>query len=438
MLSMWKLAIPAAGEQSFSLIAGLIDTYLIGHLSPAALTSVGIANQWVMFISTTFLVGISVGTTALVARATGAGDAHLSQHVLQQSILLGIFLGFIGTVVLSIWYSPAIAVLNTPPEAVQLASVYLRVVSIAFPLWGIVTVGNAALRGAGDTTTPLLVMIVVNFVNVGIAWVLIRGVAGFPQLGVLGAALGDMGGRVVGGVVVAALLIRGKGNLRLSLRYLNVDFQMIKRILNIGLPSGVERFSFRIGMMTFSGIIASLGNIAYAAHQVAVNGEALSYMPGFGFAVASSTLVGQSLGASWPDRARKSGYLSYKVGALFMAMMGVVFVLFAGDIMGIFSNDPRVIAVGTTPLRLAGIAQPLLAAALVFSNSLRGAGDTRFPMLINGLSVWAVRVPLAYLFAIKFGWGLNGAWLAMVIDIAVRGSLNFFRFRSGKWALVKV
>ena len=438
MLSMWKLAIPAAGEQSFSLIAGLIDTYLIGHLSPAALTSVGIANQWVMFISTTFLVGISVGTTALVARATGAGDACLSQHVLQQSILLGIFLGLIGTIVLSIWYSPAIAVLNTPPEAVPLASVYLRVVSIAFPLWGIVTVGNAALRGAGDTTTPLLVMIVVNFVNVGIAWVLIRGVAGFPQLGVLGAALGDMGGRVVGGVVVAALLIHGKGDLHLSLRHLNVDSQMIKRILNIGLPSGVERFSFRIGMMTFSGIIASLGNIAYAAHQVAVNSEALSYMPGFGFAVASSTLVGQSLGASWPDRARKSGYLSYKVGALFMALMGVVFVLFAGDIMGIFSNDPRVIAAGTTPLRLAGIAQPLLAAALVFSNSLRGAGDTRFPMLINGLSVWAVRVPLAYLFAIKFGWGLNGAWLAMAIDIAVRGSLNFFRFRSGKWALVKV
>ncbi len=435
--SMWKLALPAAGEQGLGLIVGLVDTFLVGHLSSAALTAVGIANQWVMLV-TTFIMAVSIGTTALVARATGAQDQALSRRVLRQSLLLGFLLGLLGAMALSIWYAPAIALLGTPATAVSAAHTYLRVVALVFPIWSMMILGNAALRGAGDTTTPLLVMIVVNIVNIGVAWVLIRGVAGFPQLGVLGAALGDMSGRLIGGLLVFALLLKGQSGLKLAVIWPRFDWGMAKRIFNVGLPTGLERFSFRIAMMVFSSIIASLGTVAYAAHQVAINGESISYMPGFGFAVAASTLVGQSLGAQKPERARKSGYLTYKMGAALMAFMGVVFIFFAGDIIGIFTNDPQVIATGTMPLRLVGFTQPLLAAMMIFSSGLRGAGDTRPPMLINGLSPWLVRVPLAYLLAIKLGWGLNGAWVAMMVDMSARGILDYLRFRSGKWAFVKV
>jgi len=435
--SMWKLALPAAGEQGLGLIVGLVDTFLVGHLSSAALTAVGIANQWVMLI-TTFLMAVSIGTTALVARATGARDNALSQRVLRQSLLLGFLLGVLGSVALSVWYAPAVALLGTPATAVASAHTYLRVVAVVFPIWSMMILGNAALRGAGDTTTPLLVMVVVNVVNIGVAWVLIRGVAGFPRLGVLGAALGDMSGRLVGGLLVLAWLVKGRSGLKLAVVRPRFDFGMAKRIFKIGLPTGLERFSFRIAMMVFSSIIASLGTVAYAAHQVAFNGESLSYMPGFGFAVAASTLVGQSLGAKRPDRARKSGYLTYKMAAALMTFMGVIFIFFAGDIIAVFTNDPQVIATGTMPLRLVGITQPLLAAMMVFSSGLRGAGDTRPPMLINGISPWVVRLPLAYLLAIQLGWGLNGAWVAMMVDMSLRGILNYFRFRSGKWAFVEV
>jgi putative MATE family efflux protein len=190
--------------------------------------------------------------------------------------------------------------------------------------------------------------------------------------------------------------------------------------------------------MVFARILAELGTIAYAANQVAVNGWALSFMPGFGFALAATTLVGQSLGAKDPTGAQQRGYTAYRMGAGLMGTVGLTFLLFPAQIVGFFTNDPQVIALGTMPLRMVGLIQPLLAATMIFAGGLRGAGDTRFPMIINGGAIWLIRLPLAYLFALVLGWGLPGAWTALVLDMSLRGVLNFLRFRSGRWKTIKV
>jgi putative MATE family efflux protein len=190
--------------------------------------------------------------------------------------------------------------------------------------------------------------------------------------------------------------------------------------------------------MAFARILAELGTLAYAANQVAINILSLSFMPGFGFAVAATTLVGQGLGAREPEKAQQRGYTAYRLGAGLMSVIGLGIILFPGQLMGVFTDDAQVVALGIAPLRAVGVIQPLLAAAMVFPGALRGAGDTRYPMLITGTSIWFVRVPLAYLLGIISGWGLLGAWSAMALDLALRGALNFFRYRSGRWKEIEV
>mgnify|MGYP001048696381 FL=1 len=161
-------------------------------------------------------------------------------------------------------------------------------------------------------------------------------------------------------------------------------------------------------------------------------------MPGFGFAVAATTLVGQSLGARDPDGAEKAGHVSFRMGAALMAVIGVGMILLPEQIMGFFTDDREVIGLGTLPLQVMGFVQPMLAASMIYAGALRGAGDTRWPMIITGGCIWLVRLPLAYLFAIVLGWGLVGAWTGMSIDMILRGSFNLLRFRTGRWKTIQV
>jgi len=432
-----RLAVPSAGEQLLSMMVGIVDTFLVGHLGATSLAAVGLSFQWVMMAMVLF-GAVGTGGTALIARMTGGQDWQGANRVVRQTLLVAFVTGLIAMIVLEILAEPALRLMGAQGEALTLGVTYLRIVSSVYMFSAMMFVGNACLRGAGDTKTPLMVMAVVNVLNIVIAWTLINGAFGLPRMGVAGSAIGAMVGRLVGGLLVIALLLRGRSGLTLRLRGFRIDPGLIRRILNVGLPTGLEQLLFRFGMMSFVRVVSALGMTAYAAHQVALNGESLSFMPGFGFAVAATTLVGQGLGAKDEKRAERDAYIAFYIAAGLMSLMGVCFFLFARPIVGFFTNDPEVIALGVPPLRLIGIIQPFLAATMVFAGSLRGAGETRTPMLINGISIWVLRVPLALLFTRVFSWGLTGAWIAMAIDLTLRGTLLFARFRSGKWKTIKV
>jgi putative MATE family efflux protein len=425
------------GEQLLSMTVGIVDTFLVGHLGAASLAAVGLANQWV-FMAITLFGAIATGATALIARFTGAQDEDQANEVLCQSVLLGALIGVVATVLGLGLASPAMALLGAEEDVIKLGASYLSVVSSILFFSTLMFIGNASLRGAGDTRTPLFVMLVVNVLNIVVAWTAINGPFGLPQLGVVGSALGAATGRLVGGVLVMAILLRGRAGIQLKLAGWCPDLDLIRRILRVGLPTGLEQLMFRTGHMVFARILAELGTTAYAANQVAVNGWALSFMPGFGFALAATTLVGQSLGAKDPEGAQQRGYTAYRMGAGLMGIVGLAFLLFPAQIVAFFTDEPQVIALGTMPLRMVGLIQPLLAATMIFAGGLRGAGDTRFPMMINGGAIWLIRLPLAYLLALVLGWGLPGAWAALALDMSLRGVLNFLRFRGGRWKTIKV
>jgi multidrug resistance protein, MATE family len=432
-----QLALPSAGEQLLSMMVGIVDTFLVGHLGAASLTGVGLANQWVM-VAMVLFSAVGTGGTALIARMIGAKQGTEANRVVLQALLVAAVFGLLATAPLYIWAEPAVRLMGAQGDALSLGTTYLRIASLAFLFSAIMFVGNACLRGAGDTRTPLYVMAVVNLMNIVVAWSLINGAFGLPRLGVAGSAIGATVGRLTGGLLVVLVLVMGKGRLSLDLHDFRADADLIRRILRVGLPTGMEQLIFRMGMMSYARVVASLGTAAYAAHQVAINGESISFMPGFGFAVAATTLVGQGLGAGDKDRAERDGYTAFYIAATVMTLMGVVFFIFAPQIFGLFTDDPEVIALGVTPLRLIALAQPFLAATMVFAGALRGAGETRAPMLVNGGSIWVVRVPLSLLFTQVLGWGLTGAWVAMAVDLTVRGTLMFSRFRSGRWKNVEV
>ena len=432
-----KLALPATGEQLLSMMVSIVDTMLVGHLGASALAAVSLATQWT-FMAVTLFAAVSTGATALVARSVGAGDWDTANRTVRQSVLVGLVIGLAATALVQVFAEPAVALMGAEPEALAEGVTYLRIASSIFALSALMFVGNACLRGAGDTRTTMMVMAVVNVLNIAVAWTAINGPFGLPKLGVAGSALGAAVGRAAGGLLVIGILLKGRSGLKLDWRGWRLDPELVRRVLRVGLPTGVERLVMRLGMMVFMRVIADLGTVALAAHAVALRAESLSFMPGFGFAVAGTTMVGQELGARDPRRAERSGYLTYQLAASLMAVMGVVFVLFPRPLIGLFTNDPSVVEMAVIPLRIVGFVQPLMAAAMVFPGSLRGAGDTRFPMYVTGLSIWSIRVPAALLLGLSLGMGLTGAWLGMAVDLAVRGVVFFLRFRGGRWKLMKV
>ena len=340
-----RLALPATAEQMLAMMVGIVDTFLVGHLGATSLASVGLANQWI-FLSGTFFGAVGTGSTALIARFIGAKEPDKANQVLRQSVLLGLLIGVVALVMGLSLARPAVTLLGARGEVVGLSSTYLRIVSVALIVAPLMYLGNASLRGAGDTQTPMRIMMVVNVVNIAVAVTAINGLFGVPKMGVAGSALGAATAQMIGGVLVTAVLLKGRGQIRLRLGGMRPDWDVIRRITRVGLPTGVENLLFRIGNMAYVTVLASLGVEAYAANQVAINAWSLSFMPGFGFAVAATTLVGQALGAKEPKTAEQRGYTAYRMGAALMAAMGLMFVLFPAQIMGFFTNDAEVIMQG--------------------------------------------------------------------------------------------
>jgi len=315
---------------------------------------------------------------------------------------------------------------------------WLQTVASSFALIGVLLVGNAALRGAGDTRSPLLVMLVVNVINVAVAWPLTRGAFGLPALGVVGSGLGAASGQIFGGLMVLALLARGRGPLHLGLKLVAPDFARLRRILNIGLPAGTEQVMLQLALLNLAAIISTFGTAAYAAHSVGLRISALSFLPGWGFSIAATTLVGQELGARRPERARQSAYAAFWMAFAVMFVMGAVLFIFEAPILRVFTGDSAVLEAGAIVIRMSALQQPVLAASFVFAGALRGAGDTRATMLITITSIWGLRLALAYVFGIVLGWGLFGAWLAIWCDFAFRSTMFYLRFRGGAWQTLRV
>lgn len=432
------LAWPVIVENTLMTFVSMADMIMVGSLGPAAIASIGLSNTPVFFATSAF-AAISVGSTALVARHIGAKEPEDANAVARQSFMLAVLFALIFTVGAFLIAPKVMVWMGADADVQEIGANYLRISTSTFAFSIVSMIMNGVLRGAGDTKTPMRVNIVANIVNVTFNYLLIFGHFGFPQWGVNGAAAATAFSRFVGGMLVLRVLFKGKSVIHITLHdRFKFDFAIIKRMMNIGIPAMMEQLIMRGGQLLYTRIVSSLGTLAYAAQAIAMNVESLSFMPGFGFSMAATALIGQRLGANQPDVAERSGYESVKLGALFMGAVGVLLFTFPGFFVRLYTDDPDVMPMAISVLRIVALSQPAMAVAFIFSGGLRGAGDTRWTMLISGVTVWVVRLGLAYVLAIKMNYGLIGAWIAMTTEVFVRGTLVWLRYRSGHWKRLKV
>lgn len=432
------LAWPVVLEMTFFGFGGIINTILVGRLGAASLAAVGLAQQ-VEFMMHVLFAAVGIGATAIVARHIGAGEGEQANLAVVQTFILAVILGILLTLPVWIFASEAMVILRAKPDVVVLGTKYIYAICFSFVPAYILFAGCSCIRGAGNTRTPMIIMMGVTVCNIFFGYLLIYGGLGFPALGVLGAGIAMSLSRTIGAVAVLAILLKGVGPLKYYLsKACKIDTEMMKRIFNIGLPAGLEQLQMQVAMTIYMIILSSLGTVVIAAHSLAMKIEMLAFMPGFGFGVAAMTLVGQSLGAQRPDLGEKAADLAQKYAMIAMTVIGALLFIFGRQLSSIFITDAAVIGLAALSMKIWAFGMTMMGKSNTLAGGLRGAGDTRWVLIIMTASIWCLRLPLAFLFAFTFKLGAAGAWTAAVIDMNARGFLMWWRFAVGKWKTIQV
>ena len=434
---IFALAWPAILEMCLHMTAWIFDTAMVGRLGAAELSAVALGGQ--VYFSLVWVLGaVGIGITALVARHKGEEDLLGASHISEHGLFLALVLGAICTAVIAPNAHLVYRWAQTEQSVAAMGTGYVRALSLAAVIYLPTIAANGIMRGAGDTQGPLMVTIVTNIVNIVGDYLLIFGSFGFPRLGVLGAGYALVSGQIIGGIFAVILLLR-RTSLRLRLsQIIRPNSATLKRIIRVSIPAAVEAL-LRDGARTFSTmIIASMGTITLAAHQVTVTAESLSFMPGYGFAIAASIVTGQRLGAGQPDEAEKGTSEAWRMGLIVMCVMGIAFLLFPEYILRLFTTDPEVIRLGARCLRIAAFMQPAICTSDVFAGALRGAGDTETAMYISGISSWVIRVPLIVIGVYVLDFSLEAIWVVILAEIIFKAAAAWNVFNRGRWKQKKV
>lgn len=431
------LALPALAQQYLLLIIQHYDQYLGWPFGEAHKAALNTANYLYWLVSC-YSVLVGAGATALVGRSVGAGDRATANRATAQAILLAVVFGLTGTILAWFGLPGLMAGVSLSPEAQAIAVEYLRPLMLVLTLQMIETTGIACLVGAGDTRTGLGVLTAVTLVNVPIAYGLSRGIAPLPDCGFIGIAYGTALSHAVGGVIMLLLLFRGRSGLKISLIQLLPDREIIHRLLRVSVPAAADSMTAALCQLWFLRIVNRLGDAAAAAHGIALRWEAIGYLAAAGFGSAASALVAQNLGAQQPARAARAGWLTLSAATLFLTLTGIAFFLLAPAMCRQYTrpDETEVVDLGIIALRTVAFAMPAVGAVMILTSALRGAGDTRVPMLFTLAGFLIVRIPLAEWLTPRLG--LYGAWLAMLADLWLRGILFVFRFASGRWKTIRV
>ncbi|MFV9503347.1 MAG: MATE family efflux transporter [Oscillochloridaceae bacterium umkhey_bin13] len=419
---VFRLAGPVIGENLLQTLLGIIDTLLVAGLGAAALAGVGSSLQ-VIYIILAGMSALAVGASVLVAQAVGAKQfaqaSHLARQALIWSLLIAVPLTLVGLPL-----TPAlVGLLGLEGEVALIATDYLAVNMGAIATLTIMLLASAVLRGAGDSRTPMLVTALTNVINVILSWALIYGTLGLPTMGAVGSAWGTVISRGLGMILLVGVLWYGRNGVRVAGGSWRPSLAAVGAVLALGLPAALEEVLVITAFAALTPIVATLGTLELAAHRVAINLLSLSFLPGIGFGLAATALVGQAVGARRPDEARAATKIALRWALIWMGGLGLIFVLFAQPLMRIFNDDPGLVASGATALIAVALAQPLWAATFVYGGALRGAGDTRSPLIITGSLNW-IAVGLAF---ILINLGLTQLWIVWAVFL-VSGPIEAYLF----------
>ena len=432
-LSVWGLAWPPIVGNLLFASVGVISIKAVGTLGAEAVAAVG-TGQRMVWVFQALLMAVMTGTTALVARAVGSKNMIEAAHVTRLAIGVSIALSLITTLVIVLFAEKFIGIFGLDPVAQELAVTYLTISILFIPFMAIGMVIGAALRAAGDVKTPMYIGIFTNIIAIYLLLGLVNGQYGMPKLGILGAALAMGISFTIGAAIQLYLWLANKLVVPLG-KAGAFTKERLRQLITISYPAGIESFVFQFGMLSFFWIVAMYGTEEVAAYNIGVNILMLSFILGNGFSVAAATLSGQFLGASDPVAAYKSGYQAAGMTMLAMSLSGLLLAFFAEPIAWFFIQDEEVVKFAVIFVWIFAMAQPFMALEFSLGSTLRGAGDTRSPLVITIIGLLIIRVPIAFLL---YYLEMPVQWIfaTLIIDYFVKGILLITRYRSKRWMKV--
>ncbi len=433
-----RLAYPVSlGMLSITLL-GVVDTAMLGRLGAAPLAAAGISS--IGYFTLIFsLAGIGVGVQALTARRFGEGDHRACGDVLTGGVILSLLLS-LPFVAAAPWIAGLLApLLSRDPRVVSLGRIYLdyRFLGSVFLLLNMVYRGF--FNGLGDTKKQLYSAIIVTGANIVLDYLLIFGHGGLPRLGIAGAAIASTAATGIGTIYFLTVSLAPDARARFHpYRSLRRAAARFGPILRLSVPVMAQRFVSNGSFFAFFSIVARIGTLELAASNVIRSVLGLSIMPAIGLGTAAAAMVGQNLGAGRPRGAEDSAWEAVRLASYLMAGIGLLFIAFPKWIFAIYTDDPAVIALGRIPLIMLGATQILDGMGIVLSQGLQGAGNTRYVMGVELFVCLGIYLPAAYLFGIRLGGGIIGAWAGEFLYWGIYSLLMFHKFREGSWKKIRI
>lgn len=432
---------PSVVEQILMTLVNYIDTAMVGSLGVNATAAVSV-NTALVWVANGILFGISGGISVLVGRTIGEKKLDKTRNVIKQGIIYIFAVGIAMTLVAELLVAPFYArVMGVEPDIISDARSYLMIISMGLTFQLMLIVSSGILRSMGNTKTPMKYNIIMNFINVGLNFLLIYPVRSLTifgmsmtmpgaGLGVKGAALATFIANTIAGILMFTALFSRKNPVWITAKEkITFDRQIAGEVSKLGVPIIFERLSLNFGQIVLTFIVTGLGTYALASHNLANTAESICWLPAGGFGIAVTTLVAQSVGAQQEKLANEYTRLCLLYNILVMIFMATMMFIFAPKLIGFFIKDKAVIKMGATLLRIEAIAEPCIGINQVLTGVMKARGDTRWPFYVALSGMWFVRIPVGIIVVKCFGLGLRVLWIVMAVDWIIRAAICFVRLK---------
>ena len=430
------LAIPMMLELVMESTFGLVDIFFVGKLGSAAVATVGLTGSLIILVFA-IVMGLSMGTTAMVARRIGEGKPEAAGVAAWQAILAGI-LGAAPISLCGALLAPQMLGWMGGTEAVIGGYRYTAVLFAGSVTIFLLFLNNAIFRGAGDAAVAMRSLWLANLINIALDPLLIFGIGPFPKLGLFGAALATTIGRGTGVAYQLAMLFRGNGRIAITRDCMRWHPAVFRSLLRVSITGMVQFFVATAAWLGVTRIIAVFGETVLAGYTITLRLIHFAILPSWGVSNAAATLVGQSLGANKPDRAERAVLVTGFVNFAMLGIIAIIFWSFARPLINIFSSEPGVVANGVESLKILSSGYVFAGFSMVFGQAFNGSGDTATPAWINFLVYWCWQLPLAYTLAKPMGIGVMGVYISLVISGATWMVVGYVLFRRGTWKEQKI
>jgi len=425
-----SMILPVAFEGVLQMSAGLVMMGFIGRIDVIAVSALGISQRITQMVWALFK-GITTGASVFVAQYYGAKEPEKMKHVIQQTVISTILLVLLLQAGIYLFSSQLLSIFDPSPELLKSANIYIRTVSFGLPFIAVSLVIGGVLQGMGNAKTPMIITMIMNIINIFLGYLLIFGNLGFKPMGIKGAAIATALSQFAACMIGLYVLLSKNGvlNSYLNKDFFRIDLTQIKSVYRVGLPTSMESMFWQLAAIILTRSILTYGETAFAAHQLGLQAESISYMPSTGFGIAATAFIGQALGAG--DKKLAKTYLKQIMkGSLAITSISVtILVFFPKVMMSLLTDNPEVINLGAIYLILMGLVQIPQNASHVLVGAMRGAGYTNIPMLVAGTGLWGIRVPFTLVVVYLLKLPIIGIWVVMCIDLVFRFLFNLVLYK---------